>query len=147
MEKLKTRQWQLFNYLLANSDRAVTQRELIDNIGEYEESGKLSHDRCPTIYTDIDKINKSKEIDKIILMDNFNYKIASKEEAIDFANYYLKKALKALKRYWTLIDKINKDGQGKLLSNQDNPIDDKSKAKRFIETFINDLDLNTGGEE
>lgn len=141
MKKLDTRQWQLFNYLLSNKDRAVTQRELIDSIRGYEESGKLSHDKCPSIYADIDKINKSKEIDKIILIDNFNYKIANKEEAIDFANYYLRKALKALKRYWTLIDKINNDGQGKLLSNQDHPIDDKSKAKRFFETFINDLDF------
>lgn len=75
-----------------------------------------SHDRCSAIWSDIEKINMSNEVDKIIIPKNFTYKIAeSEEEAKELADYYLKKALLSLRRHRTIVRKMRLNGQGKLL--------------------------------
>ena len=63
----------------------------------------------------------------------------TKEEAEKFIKKkLLLKACRIFKRYWQQLDKINKDGQGKLLSNKGNPIDEKSKARKYVEAFVNE---------
>lgn len=75
-----------------------------------------AHDHCSAIRSDIEKINMSSEVDKIIIPKNFTYKIAeSEEEAKELADYYLKKALLSLRRHRTIVRKMRLNGQGKLL--------------------------------
>lgn len=86
------------------------------NDGYRWSSNAKCHDNCSAIWSDVEKINMSNEIDKIIIPKNFTYKIAeSEEEAKELADYYLKKALLALKRHWTIVRKMRLNGQGKLL--------------------------------
>ena len=50
----------------------------------------------------------------------------------------LKRALRSFKRYWVLREKIESNGQGKLISNRDRAIDKHSHAREFVETFLNE---------
>jgi hypothetical protein len=75
----------------------------------------------------------------------------SKKEA---EKYFLdgrkKAALRILKRYWIAMDKIDRDGQGKLLSDQEREITKQSRAKEFYESFIKEIDSaddEEGGDE
>ena len=40
-----------------------------------------------------------------------------------------------LTRYWKYLKKIKKNGQGKLLSTQLEPIDEESHARKFVESY------------
>lgn len=116
----------------------TTQYEIVEawgneKKGEYYEisNNPNSHDKCSAIWNDVDVINKSMLKDKPIIAKNFTYKLAtSKEEAKDFAKKYLISGLRKLKRYWSIKEKIDRDGQGKA-------IDDDENA--FYETYVKPL--------
>ncbi len=57
-----------------------------------------------------------------------------------------KRKLMYYKRYWSVENKIRKDGQGKLISNQDRPIDNTSKTRDFVEAFLRDIDFENDDE-
>lgn len=147
--KLTTRQWKLYDFIKFTStweNRWVSQKEIVEmNPWHYMGNkdgykwNETSHDHCATIWSDLNRINMSAEIDKIIITDgNFNYKIAeSYEEVKEFAErLYWDKAMAKLSRYGTMMKKAKADGQGKLISNQDKPIDAKSRARRQVEAFV-----------
>lgn len=142
---LTTRQWTLYRLIKANSEQGkwTSQDEVLSLLNEnnlpvgYKKS-EGGHDKCTTIWQDIDTINFSPEIEKIIIKDGLkNYKLATTPvEAMEYASKFMLKGLKALKRYWTIADKVKSDGQGKLISTQDKVIDDNSRARAFVEAFI-----------
>lgn len=69
-----------------------------------------SHDECSEVWQDIDSINK--QCQEIIIPHRGHYWVGTKEEAKRYAsNYFASKCSPALKRYWTMIRKINEDGQ------------------------------------
>ena len=105
---------------------------------------------CSRIQHYIIKINESVEIEKIIIYKQQKYKLAKDaEEAIKFIDRLKKRALRSFKRYWALHEKIESDGQGKLISNRNRVIDKDSKAREFVETFVLEAvsDENTFCEE
>ncbi len=81
-------------------------------------------------------INNSSEVDKLILIKDNRFKIATYEEAREMEQELYNQAMKLLARMGVIGRKINKDGQGKLLSNQIRPIDSESQARPYVETFI-----------
>ena len=162
---LTPRQWWLYGYIKAYNERFpdkwLTQRDIVtannvDVLYPHDDRYHISdnpnaHDKCISIWLDVAAINRSMEVDKIILINDNTYKMpTSKEEA---EKYFLddrkKAALRILKRYWIAIDKVNRDGQGKLVSDQEREITKQSRAKEFYESFIKEIDSDDeeGGDE
>ena len=139
--KLNTRQWKFYNYLkeqaFEDGDRWVSKWEISVAITDYEyNNSPYAHDECSTMNGDRLAINNSQEVDKLILVDNNCFKIANLDEAIEMRNDYYNQAMRLLGKMSIIANKIDRDGQGKLISNQNKPIDETSKAREFYETFI-----------
>ena len=143
MEKLNTRQFRLYDLLVAVAKadpvRWVDKLEIADYLGnDYYtiNTSKHAHDVCSTMNLDRITINNSLEVDKIILIKDNTFKIATEQEAIQLEEELYNQAMKLLERKSMLVAKRLRNNQGKVLSNQLNPIDDKSRAEKFHETFV-----------
>lgn len=144
--KLTTRQWRLYELLVATaewkSDYWVSKIEIADYVkANCEDTYNISyddrtHDICSTINLDRLAINNSLEVDKIILIKDNMLKIATEEEAIKLEQELHSQAMKLLTRKSMLEAKRLRNNQGKILSNQLKPIDEKSVAKQYHETFV-----------
>lgn len=137
--KLTSRQWALWRLVEHNSlveNRKTSQREIFEKVCGYTWNEEpTAHDRCPAIWKDVKDNNESLEHDKIIISKNFEYWIGSERETKQFLAELWKALSPRLSRYWTFVDKLKRDQQGKLVSNQGNPIDENSLAKQFHECF------------
>ena len=137
--ELTPRQWALYRLIYTNSlvlQRKTTQKEICDTIRGYEwNSDDKCHDRCPAIWTDITANNLSFSHDKIIISRNFEYWIGNEQETKEFIDDLWGQLAPRLMRYWFYKAKIKRNGQGKLLSNDLQPITDTSKAREFVESF------------
>ena len=145
--KLKPSEWELYRLIKYNSevlDRRTTQREICDKIPEYKwNDDPLAHDHCSSIWTAIKNLNESNEIEKVIISFNFEYWLGGKEETQVFLDKLWGDIEPRLKRYWTYLRKVKKNGQGKLLSAQLEPIDENSNAREWVESYI----INKQSEE
>ena len=150
--KLTPKHWALWRLIEHNSlveHRKTSQREICNELGEYgfvyDESDK-THDHCSAIWTIVKDNNESLEHNKIIISKNFEYWIGNEDET----NEYLKGLWKALEprlsRYWNYYKKLKRHNQGKLLSNQLQPIDEDSKAEAFFNCF-NDYNISMQSED
>lgn len=101
---------------------------------EYKLNAKESnYTNSPKIYEDIDAINEESEYtDYIIIKDNNNFKVGSKEEVEDYMNKLQKHALKQLKKFWTIKRKIAY--KNNLI------IGDKANISDFVDTFVDTLE-------
>lgn len=137
--ELTPRQWALYRLIYNNSivfNRKTTQKEICDSIRGYEwNDDPTTHDHCSAIWSDITANNLSFSHDKVIISKNFEYWIGSEEETKEFLDDLWKQLAPRLMRYWFYKAKIKRNGQGKLLSNELNPITDDSKAREFVESF------------
>ena len=136
---LTPRQWAVYRLIYNNSiffHRKTTQREIFDNVSGYEwNSDEKCHDHCPAIWKDITDNNLSFAHDKIIISKNDEYWIGNEQETKDFIEDLWSQLAPRLMRYWFYKEKVKGNGQGKLLSNELNPIDDTSKAREFVESY------------
>ena len=162
---LTPRQWWLYGYIKAYNERFpdkwLTQRDIVtannvDVLYPHDDRYHISdnpnaHDKCISIWLDVAAINRSMEVDKIILINVNSYKMPTSKEEADtyFLNGRKKAALRILKRYWIAMEKIDRDGQGKLLSDQEREITKQSRANEFYESFIKEIDSDDeeGGDE
>ena len=137
--ELTPRQWQVWRLVEHNSLvelRKTTQREIYEKVYGYEwNDDEKCHDHCPAIWKDVAENNLSLEHDKIIISKNFEYWVGNDEETMEYLNDLWEQLEPRLTRYWVYLKKVKRNGQGKLLSNELKPIDDKSKARMFIESF------------
>lgn len=143
MEKLTTRQFRLYDLLVAVAKidpvRWVDKIEIANHLGDgyYTiNTSEHAHDVCSSMNLDRITINNSLEVDKIILIKDNAFKIATEQEALELEEELYKQAIKLLQRRSMLQEKRLRNNQGKVLSNQLNPIDDKSRAEKFHETFV-----------
>ena len=139
---LDTTAWRLYELIKHNSvveNRKTTQKEICDKLGDlgfvYNEDDK-SHDHCSKVWEVVAKINNSWEIDKVIISKNFEYWIGNKEETDKYLDTLWQQLAPRLCRYWNFKNKLARDGQGKLLSNRGEPITDSSKARAFVESYV-----------
>lgn len=144
-ERLTPRQWATYNLIKEASSRGekVSIEEIVANYHESAHKGGYSlstgvgsHDICCGVWQDVTKINASTEVEKIIIVDNFTYRLATEEEALEYYSEMRAKALRALVRANAIKRKIKADGQGKLISCQGVAIDGDSKARPFVESFV-----------
>lgn len=56
-------------------------------------SQKGNYSNCPLLYQHIDELNASNEIDKIIIKNNNKFKLGTEQEAIDYYNKMISKAM------------------------------------------------------
>ena len=144
-KKLTPRQWALYRLVKANTDagRKTTQAEICESIEGYHyvETG---HDRCRTVWEDINGVNGlnfSPEVEKTIISDDFSYWIGNEEECQDYLNKLWNGIAPRLRRYRDLLERVSKDGQGKLIGCDGGAIGEGSNARRFIEAFMEHPEL------
>lgn len=134
---INPRQWALYRLIRQNSlveHRKTTQKEICDTIAGYEWNDDVKvHDHCVAIWNDIKDLNMSFEIEKVIISKNFEYWLGDEEETKAFIDKLWSDLEPRLVRYWTYLRKVSHNGQGKLLSNQLEPISDN--AREFVESY------------
>ena len=119
-----TRQTKLLKYLRKryreDPKRFITQEEICRDIDEYElDLNPRSHNRCISIWKDVQLINSDPEVHSVIYYKNNCCKIATKKEARICADRILKAGCAQMKRYWNIIDKARMEGQMKLETRED----------------------------
>jgi hypothetical protein len=144
-KRLNPRQWATYRFIkdLSEMGKEATQfaiylnyqKNLHDDGYVWEENPKHG-DHCRLIWSDIKAINESPEVEKIIVIDKYTYRLGTDWECIEYYSYLKKKALLLMKRAYTIFGKMSKDGQGKLISDQDKMIGDNSAARPFVEAFM-----------
>lgn len=136
---LTPRQWRLLDLIKINSivnRRKTTQKEICDIISDYEwNDDPKVHDHCSAIWSDIKDINLSYQTDKVIISKNFEYWIGNEQETKEFIDRLWSDLEPRLMRYWAYLKKVERNGQGLLLSRKLDPIDSNSKAREFIESY------------
>jgi len=134
--------WDLYHFVKHNTimGEKTTVKDICDAFPNiYHLNAKQSNfSNCPKLYEDIDTINDSGEVEKIIVKDNNNFHLATEEEAHAYEQKLKIRALKLFKKYWAVHYKIASNGQGKLIGCGGDVIDDKSKARAFTEAFIDE---------
>ena len=141
--KLKERQLKLYEYIMYKTKMGdwTTKEDIglhfTENWYRLEKitnkKGKVFHN-CPLIYYDIRAINESDEVDNIIIVNNNNFKLATKEEAEAYAQRLFHRALGRMKVYSHLCRKMKLDGYARLIDNEGNVIDETSD-KYYINTY------------
>lgn len=147
---LDTTAWRLYNLIKYNSvyeNRKTTQKEICEKLADcgfvwnYDEK---AHDHCSKVWTVISQINNSWEVDKVIISKNFEYWIGNEEETNAFIDSLWQQLAPRLCRFWNFKSKLARNGQGKLLSNRLEPITDSSKARAFVESYVDNEDEVNG---
>ena len=143
-KKLESRQWALFSLIEHNSlveHRKTTQREIYEKLVDFGynwNNDEKCHDHCPAIWTDISKLNLSGQNDKVIISKDFEYWLGNEEETKEFLDNLWNDLMPRLVRYWEYTRKVKKNGQGQLFSTRLDPLEENSKARRFIESYGNE---------
>ena len=141
-KKLTPELWDLYNFIKHRSTAGekTSVKDICDFMPNvYHLNAKESNfSNCPNIYRDIDLLNGSGQLEKIIVKDYNNFHLATREEAEKYRDKLQARSLRLMKKYWIISRKIDKDGQGKLIGTNNKPIDEHSSARRFFETFISE---------
>lgn len=122
MNELNERQKELYEFLLLASEvmpRIFINKDIICNSVKlqhyYKRKIEFTSEHNSTAYAllrqDIRALNRSDEIEKIIISSKKGYKIATKEEAAKYIERRFKRDLKSLKLDWHLKKKCGLDGQ------------------------------------
>lgn len=134
---LTPEEWKLYRIIKANSlmGKKTTQKEICNLMGYKYNDDPKAHDPCPKVWTLIKNLNESNEIEKIIISFNFEYWLGNEQETKVYMDKLWNDLEPRLVRYWKYLKKIKKNGQGKLLSTQLEPIDEESHARKFVESY------------
>lgn len=129
------------NYCAADhpEDGYVWTKTYTDNFGSkhWKEYKYQSETVCyRQVWSDINALKKSPELEKAIVFKHYNYELGSKDKIEKQRDEYKERAIKLLVRASILDKKIKADGQGKLISCQGKEITDDSQARRFVDSFI-----------
>lgn len=106
----------IYDYLVGefmkDEARWISQQELLENFKELKENAnETSHDKCPKLWKVINELNK--EVDQLIMIKNFNYKVATENESNYYINNYFNKSIAPrLFRLWNFKKKCQLLGTG-----------------------------------
>lgn len=131
--------YELYNMIEAatKEGRKISVKEICERMPDYYylNEKECNYSNCPNLYKDIDYLNHAK-FRKIICKDNGGFFLANEDEAKVYEEKLLTEAKKAFAEYWTIHRKIEMNGQGVFIDADGKVIDEKSKAKQFIESFV-----------
>lgn len=129
MKKINEKRcWDLYNLLMTAPDKWWSQDEVVNWVDGYDYYPHRPEgtDKAPEIREDVLVLNGNTEIDKIIVVNRYKYKIANKEEAV----IYMKKRVNRLRSQVEQINnlrfKMLRDGHKDIL------------ADKWWETYWND---------
>ena len=128
---IKTKRQQcLYRYLTLHGGNFWRTRGEIVEVGcpgMYSEGEGKANSKFHQILDDIKAINNNPEFEKIIIYKDNLIKVASEEEAKEYAGYFLKKGLIQLKHYHSLNRKIKSEGQGQF---------NEGEVVKFLERYL-----------
>lgn len=126
MSELNARQWSLYKHLKENGDTWEKQRDIARSLSELYpiREGQPFHDSAARLLMtkDIQEINKSDIIQKIIISSSQGVKLANKEEARQFIAGRLASVIASLERVRKLERKAGLDGQLRLVLGREREI-------------------------
>ena len=126
MSELNARQWRLYNHLKESGDTWEKQRDIARSLPELYPitEGQPFHDSSARLLMtkDIQAINKSDTIQKIIISSSQGVKLANKEEARRFIAGRCASVLASLERVRKLERKAGLDGQLRLVFGRERDI-------------------------
>jgi hypothetical protein len=139
--EITSRQWKLYEFLKICSDHFITQLDIYEGLkssGAYplfEGDYKVFHDSATRkeIGLDIQHLNESDVIQKIILTNSNGVKIADEEEYKVYSLNRWKSIKGMIKRLAWKDNKAKLNGQMKLVFGD-------SMARDFYETFVQELE-------
>lgn len=73
----------LYKILESNQNKWFTQEEIHNFINDYNYHDR-DNDKCPTIREDVKLINSLPEFEKVVVVKRYKYKIATKEEYLEY---------------------------------------------------------------
>lgn len=152
-KKLTPLEWAVYRLIRDKSYRAeekgdggwITQREIVEAVNSDPSlKEKLvwtedDYNHCRKLWTIVNRLNQSGRIQKIIVVKNYRYKLGTRDECEEYFAKLRKDALAKLARVSALEWRAKKDGQGRLLTDELNPIDGKSRARYWIEAFMPEM--------
>ena len=117
---MNERQESLYSFLLKKShtNNYISKEEICTNLPEFyprfeEKSNEHNSRSFALIRRDVRAINRS-DVEKIVVSSKKGYKIANKQEAIEFINKRFKRDLSSLKTNWNLKRKVGLNNQVKM---------------------------------
>lgn len=148
---LNSRQWDLYK-LIENSSfegKRLSVQDICAKLPEHYQSRVSEHNfsNCPLIYKDIDELNASDEVGYIIIKKNNQFFVGDEDEAYAYLRKVYYRMRDAIDKYKAIDKKFNEHDQGRILSRKLDPIDEKSSAKKFNESYFNDFDSLTWDSE
>lgn len=150
MSSLTPRQWWLYRLIkwASEQDIKLSIKEIVDYQSRYKEAGKLTYDdlykfkdadgnhsNCAAIYKDINTINESDELDKIICMNNNQFYLGTEKENIEYHNKLMHNVCRDSHKAKIIRDKISADGQMKLFT-YDYIEMERSQGRDYHEAFL-----------
>lgn len=137
---MESKLWNLYNFIKKRT-LAHIKTTVEDVCNEFKDTYKLNakesnFSNCPKLYEDIDTINSDDHIQKIIIKDNNDFRLATEQEAHEYEQKLLTRALKELKKYWAIKRKIDHNDKARIFTADGKYIDENSQARQFIESFI-----------
>ena len=120
---MNERQQKLYQFLLdkSSTNQYISKEEICYNLPEFyprfeEKSNEHNSRSFALIRRDVRAINRSdvEDVEKIVVSSKKGYKIANKEEAIEFINKRFKRDLSSLKTNWNLKRKVGLNNQVKM---------------------------------
>lgn len=119
-----------YDLIMKNSKAGIltTKKEIVDNYpynpqvrrdGYKWNDSPTTHDNCSTVWEDINEINFTEGVDVVIISHRGNYWVGTKKEADDYKKKYFNSQIKpALKRYWNIYRKLERDGSMDLFTKE-----------------------------
>lgn len=136
---MSDRQWRLYEFLKANTDRWLTMAEIAyhmpDDYGNpYMATGATYHmtNERKWMTADIEHINAQGGIQKIIMTCNRGVRLAMRDEYKEYLNKRRFAVLRSLKRVNDMVRKADLDGQYRYHENSERP---------YIEAFGDDVNI------
>lgn len=127
MENRVKRAYDLYDLLMTEPNKWFTQEEIVNNCKGYkfyDRSKKM--DRCPDIRLDVLFLNAEADIEKIVVISRYRYKIADKKEVDRYYYGQIKRLKQHAKQLKDLEYKMRRDGHGDIIDH------------RFWETYWNE---------
>lgn len=138
--------WSVYRFLYRVSvyeHRTATLREVVDATQldltlpddlklQWNEADR---DHCRKVWTIVQHINNSHQVEKQVFIKNYTYGLASKKDSDDYIRKLCFEGGSRLARAFRLFTRGMNDGQGKLLSCEGVQMDD-SEGRDYVEAFI-----------
>lgn len=146
--KMTPRQWRLYNivkrecsYDLFKDDftnKPISIKEICDLLPDdytFSDSEASHNNQCAIMYKDVEAINLSSEVEKQIVIIDHQLLLADKEHIEERDGKLMAHIYNMMDRLSASRSKQRADGQGKMISDQNVAIDEKSQARDYVESY------------